>query len=331
MIMTDSGKKTKMNSLNHLLKINCEKESQRIEGFIREQVFDKFRKKGIVIGISGGIDSAVVAALSVRAVGKDKVIGLILPEKESNPISKKYAEILIKKLGIHSVTIEITPMLISFGVYNKRESIVKKYFPEFDSNWKFRLVLPQNLLEKDRFNVSLLEVKDAAGNVKSIRLSSEDYLGMIAATDIKQRVRMILLYYYAEKENYIVAGTTNVPEIGQGFFVKYGDGGVDIEPIAHLYKTQVYQLADYLEVPQEIIKRTPSPDTYSFEISDKELFFCLPYETLDLLLYAKKHPEHQDKIKTLLDFNDGQIERVFKDFDAKEKASVHLRQLPPSL
>ncbi len=314
-----------------ILKIDCEIESQRIEQFIRKQVFESFRKKGIVIGISGGIDSAVVATLSVRAVGADKVLGLILPERESNPISVEYADMLIKKLGIRKELVEITPMLESFDVYEERESIVKKQFPHYNNLWKFRLVIPQNLLEKDRFNISFLEVQDPEGNIKSKRLSSKDYLEMVAATDIKQRVRMIMLYYFAEKQNYIVAGTTNFPETVQGFFVKYGDGGIDIEPIAHLYKTQVYQLAAYINVPREIINRTPSPDTYSFVVSDKELYFCLPYETLDLLLYAKQNNVPRGEIKNILKLNDKQIDRVFRDFDAKQKATAHFRQLPPTL
>lgn len=314
-----------------ILKIDCEKESRRIEQFIRKQVFENFRKKGIVIGISGGIDSAVVAALSVRAIGADKVIGLILPEKESNPISAQYAELLIKKLAIYSETVEITPMLESFNTYQKREIIVKKYFPSFNSMWKFRLTMPQNLLEKDRFNISSLEVQNPEGNIESKRLSSKDYLGMVAATDIKQRVRMIMLYYFAEKNNYIVTGTTNVPETMQGFFVKHGDGGVDIEPISHLYKTQVYQMAEFLQVPKEIINRTPSPDTYSFVVSDKELYFCLPYDILDLLLYAKKNKISIDKVGEALNLEKEQIERVFRDFDYKKQATNHLRQLPPVL
>lgn len=314
-----------------VLTIDCHAESEKIAAFIREQVFTHYRKRGIVIGLSGGVDSAVVAALSVRAVGAARVIGLILPEKESNPVSAQYARLLAEKLDIHTEIIDITSLLETFGVYEKRESIIRKIFPEFNGGWKYRLVMPQNLLEVDRYNIASLQVQDPMGNVRSHRLSSQDYLGIVAATDIKQRVRMIMLYYYAEKNNYIVAGTTNVPETVQGFFVKYGDGGVDIEPIAHLYKTQVYQLAEYLQVPEEIIKRTPSPDTYSMVVSDEELYFCLPYSTLDLLLYAQENDVPREQVKDVLKLEEAQIERAFKDFMLKKKATAHLRQLPPRL
>jgi NAD+ synthase len=314
-----------------VLHLDCEEESNRIAKFIHKKVFDSLRKKGIVIGLSGGVDSAVVAALSVRAIGKDRVIGLILPEKESNPISAEYANLLAKKLGIQCESVDITPMLESFDVYEKREVIIKKYFPEYSDSWKFRLVLPQTLLEKDRYNVSNLEVQDQNGQLHSRRLSLEDYHAMVAATDIKQRVRMIMLYYYAERHNYIVAGTTNVPEMLQGFFVKYGDGGVDMEPIAHLYKTQVFQLAKYLEVPDEIIQRTPSPDTYSLPVSDKEIYFCLPCDLLDLLLCAKEHNIERKKVSEALNLKEDQIERIYRDFDSKKRATEHLRKLPPNL
>jgi NAD+ synthase len=232
-------------------------------------------------------------------------------------------------LGIRWIKIDITPMLEIFHVYEDRETIVRRYFPEFGPSWKYRLVMPQNLLEKDRFNVASLEVQNNAEKVFSSRLSMEDYLGMVAATNIKQRTRMILLYFHAEKHNLLVCGTTNLPETKQGFFVKHGDGGVDIEPIANLYKTQVYQLARHVDVPREIIDRTPTPDTFSFFVSDKEYYFCLTYEMLDLLLYAQTHPACREKIKTGLGIDDGQMDRVFQDFQYKERATAHIREMPP--
>lgn len=142
---------------------------------------------------------------------------------------------------------------------------------------------------------------------------------------------MIQLYYHAEKNNYLVAGTTNKTETAQGFYVKFGDGGVDIEPIAHLYKTQVYQLARNLRVINEIIERPPSPDTYSLPVTDKEFYFCLDYELLDLFLYACENNVPLDNISETLGLKEEQVQRVFRDFKGKEQATWHLRQMPPGL
>lgn len=312
------------------LKIDCNIVAEEILQFIRELIAKRLRK-GVVVGLSGGIDSAVTASLCELALGKEKVLGLILPEKESNPVSQRYAELLAHHLGIRTETVDISPILESYGVYSKREAVVRKIFPEFDSSCRYRLVLPQDLLERDRLNIFSLEIVDSRGNKKSRRLNQKDYLELMAATDIKQRTRMTMLYYYAEKSNYLVMGTTNKSEAVQGFFVKYGDGGVDAEPIAHLYKTQVYQLAEWLGIPEEIRKRTPSPDTFSYEVSDKEFYFCIPYDELDLLLYAWQNSVSRDEVKRELGLTDEQISRVFSDIERKYRLSEHLRMLPPHL
>jgi len=293
--------------------------------------FRNFKRKGAVIGLSGGIDSAVVAELCVRALGKDKVLGLLLPEKESNPISLEYGRKQAEKLGIETVFVEITKQLESLNLYDRRNAVIKRIFPEYNESYKFHVTLPQNLLEKDRINFYSITIEDNNGARQNRRVSSSDWLEISACQNIKQRMRMIQLYYFSEKNNYIVAGTTNKAEIKQGFYVKFGDGGVDIEPIGHLYKTQVYTLAENLGVIEEIIARPPSPDTYSLPVTDKEFYFCLDYDFLDLLLYAyeNKVPIHQ--ISNALDLNEVQLKRVFKDFKAKERATWHLREMPPGL
>jgi NAD+ synthase len=315
----------------NILDINPEKECERICEFIKEQVFTHFRREGAVVGISGGIDSALTATLSVRALGKDKVLGVFLPEKESNPISLTYGELLAKKLGIRTEKVELTQALESLGCYRKRDEIIKKIFPAYDSSYKIKIGLPQDLLERDRINYFSLKMISPKGEEKSFRLSKEGLLGIVAATDMKQRSRMIQLYYYAEKYNYMVIGTTNLSEYAQGFYVKFGDGGVDLEPIAHLYKTQVYQLAKFLDIPEEIIKRVPSPDTFSAVVSDQEFFFCMPYDLLDLLLYAQENKVPLSKVSQVLNLSEEQITRAYRDFDQKRKASIHLNQNAPNL
>ncbi len=319
-----------MNFHRNILRIDCRNEVEHICSFIKQQTI-AMKREGIVIGLSGGIDSALSAALSVKALGVEKVFGLILPEKESNPISSKYAKKQAEKLGIKTETIDITPMLKEFGTYEKRDKVIREIFPEYDSGYKLKITLPADLLSKDAFNFFTLKTESGNGNVKSARLNKEALNGIVAATDTKQRTRMMHLYYYAEMKNYLVCGTTNKSEVIQGFFVKYGDGGVDIEPLAHLYKTQVYQLSEYLDVIKEIIDRAPSPDTFSFQVSDEEFYFRIPYDKLDLLLYAWENDIMVSEVCEVMNLKEEQAKRAFRDFTSKYNATKHLRQLPPML
>jgi NAD+ synthase len=313
-----------------ILKIDCEGGASRICSFIQEQVAS-MRRNGIVIGLSGGIDSALAAALCVKAVGVEKVFGLILPEKESSLISAKYAKKHADELGINSETIDITPILEEFGTYERRDKVIREIFPEYDSGYKLNITLPADLLSKDAFNFFTLKIEDGNGNIKSSRLKKEALNGIVAATDTKQRTRMMHLYYYAEMKNYLVCGTTNKSEVIQGFFVKYGDGGVDIEPLAHLYKTQVYQLSEYLGVIREIIDRAPSPDTFSFKVTDEEFYFRIPYDKLDFLLYAWENNSVVSEVCEVMDLKEDQVKRAFRDFTSKYNATKHLRELPPMI
>jgi len=314
-----------------ILKIDAAQEMSRITAFIHEMTSKKFKRKGAVIGLSGGIDSAVVAELCVLALGREKVLGLLLPEKDSNAVSLEYGLKQAEKMGIDSVKVEITEYLDSLKVYERRNAVINGIFPEFDDAYKFHVTLPQNLLEKDRLNYHSITIEDGSGRRQAKRLSAKEWMEISACQNMKQRVRMIQLYYYAEKNNFLVAGTTNKTEAAQGFYVKFGDGGVDIEPIAHLYKTQVYQLARHLGVIEEILKRPPSPDTYSLPVTDKEFYFCLDFEMLDLLLYAYEKNIPVDDIADALGLEQKQIDRVFKDFKSKEQATWHLRQMPPTI
>jgi NAD+ synthase len=314
----------------NILDIDCDSEVERLCNFIKEQT-RAMKREGIIIGLSGGIDSAVSAALCVKALGSEKVYGLILPEKESNPVSAVYGKKHADMMDLSTDTIDITPTLEGFGTYEKRDSVVRNIFQEYDIGYKFKITLPADLLAKDAFNFFTLTIDDGAGNVKSKRLSKDAMYGIVAATDTKQRTRMMHLYYYAEKMNYMVCGTTNRSEVIQGFFVKHGDGGVDIEPLAHLYKTQVYQIARHLNVIEEIINRAPSPDTFSYEVSDEEFYFRMPYDKLDLLLYAWENDISETEVCDVMGLQTEQVKRAFRDFSGKYNATKHLREQPPML
>jgi NAD+ synthase len=313
-----------------ILRIDGEAEADRIGDFIRQQVSAQ-KREGAVVGLSGGVDSALISSLCVRALGKEKVLGLILPEKDSSPDSAKFAARHAKKLGIRTVTEDITPALDGFGAYQRRDEVIKKMFPDYTGQQKSKITLPPDLLGKDAFNVFSLKLEDGKGNVRSARLDTRSLQTIVAATSVKQRTRMVYLYYYAEMNNYLVCGTTNRSEDIQGFFVKYGDGGVDIEPIAHLYKTQIYQLAGCLGVIKEIIERVPTPDTYSYVQSDEEFYFRMPYATLDLLLYAWENKVPIEEVCRAMSLTEAQVRRAFRDFAAKAAATRHLHSMPPVL
>jgi NAD+ synthase len=264
-------------------------------------------------------------------LGKEKTIGLVLPETDSNPVSEEFALKQAKKMGIRADIIDISPTLVGFGTYKKRDEAVKIVFPEYSPRYKMKMTLPPDLLARDSYNIYTLTIDDGLGNVKSARLNKEILWNIIATTSTKQRTRMLHLYYYAEKMNFLVCGTTNKTELIQGFFVKYGDGGVDIEPIAHLYKTQLFQLAKYLGVIDEIRMRTPSPDTFSLGITDENFYFRIPFETLDLLLYAWQHRIPSPQICAVLNLNEGQVQMAFRDFSSKYRVTQHMRRMPPAL
>lgn len=313
-----------------VLKIDCPSEAERVKGFIQEQMVS-LRRKGIIIGLSGGVDSALSAALSVRAVGKDRVLALLLPDKESSPQSAEFATKQARVLGIETMTVDITPVLEAFGTYQKRDAVARSIYPDFGAGFTLKITLPSDILNKDGYNFFNLTVLDPQGQARMTRLNNDQAQGIIAATCTKHRTRMMVQYYYAEKSNGLVCGTTNKSEALQGLFVKYGDGGVDIEPIAHLYKNQVFQLAEHLGVIREILDRAPCPDTYSAPVTDEEWFFRMPFRQLDLLLYAWENKIDIPEVCRLMELTEPQVQRVFRDFASKHKTTEHLRHFPPSL
>jgi len=314
-----------------VLKINPAEETKKVAQFVAEQVAKVYRRRGVVVGLSGGVDSAVMCAVAVRAVGPDKVVGLVLPEKESNPISRRYAVSHAETLGIEFRQIDITPTVDTVVSYSWRDEYIKKLVPNYSPGCKYNITLPTDLLDRDSFNFYVLQVKLPDGTVEKKRLNLAEFRTITAFASIKIRARMIHLYAEAERRSLVVAGTTNRTELILGDFCRYGDGGTDIEALAHLYKNQIYQLADYLNVTEEICDRQPSPDTFSLPVNDQEFFFRIPFDKLDFLLYAWEHQVALERTAEVLGLSNEAVKRAFKDFASKNLATKHLREMAYSL
>lgn len=314
-----------------VLKIDAALESEKIAQFVVEQSRDTFRRRGVVVGLSGGIDSAVMASLAVKAMGKDNVFGLIMPEKESNPVSSTYAEAHASELGIETKKVDLTTAVDAVGSYRDRDEFITSLIPEYTPDCRYKITLPTDLLERSALNFYTLCVELPDGSLKKKRLDPKAFRTLTAFANIKIRSRMVRLYFEAESRNMIVAGTTNRTEFLLGDFCKFGDGGTDLESLSHLYKDQIYQLADHLDVTSDIKRRTPSPDTFSLPVSDQEFFFRIPFDKLDLLLYAWEHDVPTSEAATVTRLEEDAVQRAYADFTSKHRATEHLRQLPYSL
>jgi len=310
-----------------VLALDAEAEIERIAQSLRAQVLGGFRRRGAVLGLSGGIDSSVVAALCVRAFGKEKVLGLFMPERHSSDDALTLGRLLADTLGIEAIVEDIAPALEGLGCYRRQDEAIRSIVPQYGPGWKCKLVLP-SILEAGRLNVTRLTVQSPAGEISTVRLTPTAYLQIVAATNYKQRVRKMTEYYHADRLNYAVAGTPNRLEYDQGFFVKQGDGAADVKPIAHLYKTQVYQLAAQLGIPEEIRRRPPTTDTFSMPQTQEEFYFALPYGRMDLCLYALNHGIAAEAVAPLVELTPDQVTRVFKDIDAKRRATRYLHTPP---
>jgi len=282
-----------------------------------------FRRRGGVLGLSGGVDSSVVAALAARAFGPQNVLGVLMPEADSSQDTLRLSRLAADAAGIPTVLEDITPVLEAVGCYRRRDDAIRMVLPDYGDDWKAKIVLP-SVVDSDTFRLFSVVAVDPDGREHRARLTADAYLAVVAATNFKQRTRKMLEYHHADRINFAVLGTPNRLEYDQGFFVKNGDGAADVKPIAHLYKTQVYQLAEALGVPEEIRTRRPTTDTYSMPQSQEEFYFSLPYDRMDLCLFAVDHGLPAESVADALELTPEQVRRVFTDIDAKRRVAAYL-------
>ena len=311
------------------LLIDAEAEAERIVTAMRRQLRTDLRRRGLVLGLSGGIDSSVCAALAARAIGPERVFALFMPENDSDPLSLELGRSVATTFGIPSIIEDIGPTLAAMGCYRRRDDFIRQLVPEYGDGWACKMVIA-NALTGQGYAVSHLVVQDPAGDKRQLRLSAEVYQGILAATHMKQRTRKQLEYYHADRLNYAVIGTPNRVEYDQGFFVKNGDGAADLKPISHLYKSQVYQLAAHLGVPAGICNRAPTTDTWSLAQSQEEFYFSLPYERMDLALYGLNNQLDRAVTARAAGLTLDQLDAVWADIERKRVATAYLH-LPPLL
>jgi NAD+ synthase len=316
-------------SKNILVIPDIESECNQIVNRLHHNVTARLHRHGAVVGISGGIDSSVTLALAARAFTPDKVLGIMLPEKDSSGDSALFAQKLADKFGVKAITENITGALQGFGCYVRRDEAVQRVLPEYDpATWKMKIGVKSSGLYTNLPPLFALTIIDSKGNEQSKRLPAAEFKQIEAASNFKQRCRMSMLYYHAELLHYAVIGTPNKHEVEQGFFVKYGDGGADVMPIGHLYKTQVYQMASYLGIPQEIINRTPTTDTYSAEQTQEEFFYQLPFQQMDLLWYAYENNYDPAEVAPVMEKTVDEIRSIYVNFERKYKTTEYLRMSP---
>jgi len=306
-----------------ILSFDMDAEIDKICSGIREILSKKVHRRGLVIAMSGGIDSSVSSALCVRAVGPKKVFGLLLPEQDSSSESEDKGRILAEHHGIEYLVHNIAPTLEAIGCYKWRDEAIVATFPEYGEGWKNKIVISGGA--EGKINHFQLVVQSPSGEISEKRLGLKEYLQIVAATNYKQRIRKTVEFFHADRLNYAVVGTPNRVEYDQGFFVKNGDGSADLKPIAHLYKTQVYALARHMGLPEVICNAIPTTDTYSMPQGQDEFYYALPYQEMDIALWCYNKGESAAQLAKVLEITEEQAQFIYTDIESKRKttASFH--------
>ena len=301
-------------------------EADRICTRLREVTVRDLRRRGLVVAMSGGIDSSVCAALAVRALGAERVHGLLLPERDSSGESSRLGRVLAEHLGILFTLKDISATLDAIGCYSALDEVLGRVLPGFGGGWKFKLAISEAM--GGRIGITQVVAEDPSGRRHDARLSAADYLQIVAATNFKQRVRKTLEYFHADRLNYAVVGTPNRLEYDQGFFVKNGDGAADVKPIAHLYKTQVYGMARYLGLPESVTSTTPTTDTFSLAQGQDEFYFGLPYPQMDLVLWHFNQGLGAAELAQELGCDEAAAERRYQAVRTKRRTTAYLHARP---
>jgi NAD+ synthase len=321
------GETAKTHFTSEALKLDCKAESDRLAPFIRHAVGEVLHKQGAVVGVSGGIDSSVTAALCVRALGAKRVVAILMPEKDSHPSTLELSRLVADSLGIRTLYRDISPVLTGLGFYQEHAEVIRSVIPEYADGWKSKMVI-SDPREGTEFAFFSIVAQSPEGKTIKKRLPAEAYLRVVALSNFKQRTRKMLEYHYADRFNYAVGGTSNFLETDQGFFVKLGDGAGDFKPIAHLYKSQIFQMAEYLGVPEEIRRRPPSADIHSLAQGQDEFFFILPYEKMDACVYGQLHGIPSGEVAKAIEVEEALVAKIYRIIELRRSRTGYLRAQP---
>jgi NAD+ synthase len=278
-------------------------------------------RRGIVVAVSGGVDSGVVAGLCARALGPDRVLCLRLPEDNLSESSSDLGAKLAESLGTATEEVPISPGLEALGCYRLQEGAIREVFPDYGPGWRHKIV---RSAPTGGMIVFSLVVERPDGEQERRRIPSGPYRRLVSATNMKQRVRKLLEYTWADRMHYAVAGTPNLLEYDQGFFVKGGDGLADVKPIAGLYKQQVYALARFLELPEGIAGRAPTTETFSLEQSQEEFYFGYAYEAMDQLVWGETTGIPVEILASRTGLEPAEVEAGYWEVARRREATAYL-------